>query len=98
MEQYQGQQSEQQLFFGFLSVLYIPLLYDNGLKWYAGAVLNRLHAVKRAAAGAVVAQDAAVELQDVPAARLLVEAVDVLGNDRFQLSGEIGRASCREIV
>ena len=35
------------------------------------------------ALGAVVAQDAAVKLQDIFAPRLLVEAVDVLSNDCF---------------
>lgn len=42
--------------------------------------------IELAAALAVVAEGAAVELQDVFAAGRLVEAVDVLGDDGFQLS------------
>ena len=51
---------------------------------YAGALRDVLHAIEPPAAGAVVPQHTAVKLQHLPAARLLVEAVDVLGDDRLQ--------------
>ena len=75
-------------------VLLQPLLVENhvrlddsatGAPGYALAALNRFHTVERAAPGTVVAPDAAMELQDIFAARLLVEAVDILGDDRLQL-------------
>ena len=47
---------------------------------HAPAVLDVLGAVALVATGAVVPQDGAVELQNVLAAGLLVEAVDVLGD------------------
>ena len=50
----------------------------------AGGIGHSLHAVELAAAAAVIAQDAAVELQYLMAAGLLVQAVDVLRDDRQQ--------------
>ena len=52
---------------------------------FFGRALHRLHAVERAAPDAVVAQNAAMELQHIFTARLLMEAVDVLGDNRAQL-------------
>ena len=45
-----------------------------------------LHAVELAASAAVVAQDAPVQLQHLAAAGFLVQPVDVLGDDGFQLA------------
>lgn len=49
------------------------------------AVFDKFRAVEFVAAGAVVAQNAAVELIDPFASRLLVEAVDILGDHSGEL-------------
>ena len=53
---------------------------------HTGAVGDEVHIVERAALDAVVAQGAAVELVHRPGACRLMEAVDVLGDDGFQLA------------
>ena len=53
---------------------------------HAFALQDVLHGVELPALGAVVPMDAPVELQHVPAARGLVEAVDVLGDDGGELA------------
>ena len=57
-----------------------------GAAGHTGAVGDEVHIIERAAARAVVAQGAAVELKHVFGSRRLVQAVDVLGDDRFQLA------------
>ena len=62
-------------------------LYDAaalGAAGHTGAVGNEIHIVELTAAGAVVAQGAAVQLVHRAAARRLMQAVNVLGDDRFQ--------------
>ena len=57
-----------------------------GAARHTGAVGDEVHIVERAALDAVVAQGAAVELVHRLGACRLMEAVDVLGDDGFQLA------------
>ena len=64
-------------------------LYDAaalGAAGHTGAVCDKIHIVEPAAADAVVAQGAAVQLVHGFAARRLMQAVDVLGDHRTQLA------------